>query len=55
MLKVSSKNTRKKCEICTEGNYSEKNVWWEFHGGTFSEERGGYCPEGNYLEVIVWG
>ena len=34
MHKVSIKNTRKKCEICPEGNYySEKNVWWGFHGG----------------------
>ena len=47
----SNKNTRKKCEICQGGNYSEKNVWGEFHAGEFSEE--GYCPDGNYLEEIV--
>ena len=27
MLKVSNKNTRKKCEICPGENYLEKNVW----------------------------
>ena len=33
MHKVSNKNTRKKCKICPEGNYSEKNVWGGIHGG----------------------
>ena len=37
VLKVSSENTSKKCEICPGGNYSEKKVWGEFHGGKFSE------------------
>ena len=37
MLKVNNKNTRKKCEICPGGNYSEKNIWGEFHGEKFSE------------------
>ena len=27
MLKVSNKNTRKKCEVCPGGNYLKKNVW----------------------------
>ena len=50
---VSNKNTRKKCEICLGGNYSEKNLWGDSMEGHF--QRGGYCPEGNYLGVIVWG
>ena len=37
MLKANNKNTRKKYEIFPGGNYSEKNVWGEFHGGKFSE------------------
>ena len=49
MVNVSNKNTRKKCEICPGGSYSEK-----FMGGTISQ-RGGYSPEENYLEVTVRG
>ena len=53
MLKVSNKNTRKKCEICPEANYSDKNFWGKFHIGEIF--RGGYCLQGNYLGVIVLG
>ena len=37
MVRVNNKNTRKKCEICSEGNYSKKNVLGEFDGVKFSE------------------
>ena len=57
MLKVSNKSTRKKCKLYPGGNYSEKNVWEEFHGVKFSEANGGvegHFPEENYLGLIVW-
>ena len=55
MFKVSNKNTKKKCEICPGGNYSEKNVWgrilWKetfIWRGLFSREE---LIRGNCLEM----
>ena len=36
-LQYGIKNTKKKGEIYPGGNYSEKNVWGEFHGVKISE------------------
>ena len=55
MLKVSNKNTKKKCEISAGGNYSQKNVWGRGDSMGRNFQRSGYCPEGNYLGVIVQG
>ena len=49
----SNKNTRKKCEICQGGNYSEKNVWGEFHAGNLLPR--GELFRGNCSVVVVFG
>ena len=58
MLKVSNKNSREKCGICSGTDYSEKNVRGEnsiAEKGEGDFERVGYCPEKNYLVAIVRG
>ena len=46
MLKISNENTRKKCEICPDGSYSEKKSRGEFHGRNILDG-GSYFPEWN--------
>ena len=58
MVKVSNKNTKRKCEISPGRNYSQKNVWGGFHGAKFSEE--GLLSRGelfrrNCSGVVVFG